>query len=134
MTRHLLRVDCISNFWFCGCRWHHCSTGYVFDMHNTCRCVPTSMTASLGLIAALIVLIVCILVTAVGFFTMYRRQTGLFRQSRRERIVRESQLLRHEEPGRGTGDRKTSTTSKQQNLSRNYDLVLSKETDLAEKK
>jgi cell division protein FtsL len=47
------------------------------------------MTASLGLIAALIVLVVCILVTAVGFFTMYRRQTGLFRESRRNRLVRE---------------------------------------------
>ena len=109
----------------CRCplsRWQHCSTGYVFDFENSCRCVPTSMTASLGLIAALIVLIVCILVTAVGFFTMYRRQTGLFRQSRRNRIVRENQLLRKNE----------IPELKSQNL-RNYDLFPAKELSPADK-
>ena len=80
------------------------------------------MTASLGLIAALIVLIVCILVTAVGFFTMYRRQTGLFRQSRRNRIVRENQLLRMNE----------IPELKSQNL-RNYDLLPAKELSPADK-
>lgn len=115
----------------CRCplsRWQHCSTGYVFDYENTCRCVPTSMTASLGLIAALIVLIVCILVTAVGFFTMYRRQTGLFRQSRRERIVRESQLSKDQGHHSGVASSSTPLTTKQ-NLKKNYDLVLTKETN-----
>ena len=123
----------------CRCplsRWQHCSTGYVFDYEDSCRCVPTSMTASLGLIAALIVLIVCILVTAVGFLTMYRRQTGLFRQSRRERIVRESQLLKKNESNdqqqQQSTDSKKSSKSAKQNLMK-YDLVLTKETS-ADKK
>ena len=122
----------------CRCplsRWQHCSTGYVFDYENSCRCVPTSMTASLGLIAALIVLIVCILVTAVGFFTMYRRQTGLFRQSRRERIVRENQLLKKNEPAdqqqQSSGLKKSSKSTKQNLM--NYDLVLTKEMSSAKK-
>ena len=117
----------------CRCplsRWQHCSTGYVFDYESSCRCVPTSMTASLGLIAALIVLIVCILVTAVGFFTMYRRQTGLFRQSRRNRIVRENQLLKKDEV---SVPENFSKTAKQQNL-RNYDLVPAKELQNLDKK
>ena len=62
--------------------WRFCSTGYVFDYENTCHCIPTSMTASLGLIAAIIVLITCMLGTAVGGFIMYRKQTGIFRKSR----------------------------------------------------
>ena len=40
------------------------------------------MTASLGLIAAIIVLITCMLGTAVGGFIMYRKQTGIFRKRR----------------------------------------------------
>ena len=62
--------------------WRICSTGYVFDYENTCHCIPTSMTASLGLIAAIIVLITCMLGTAVGGFIMYRKQTGIFRKRR----------------------------------------------------
>ena len=62
--------------------WWFCSTGYVFDYENTCNCIPTSMTASLGLIAAIIVLITCILGTMVGGFIMYRRKTGIFRKAR----------------------------------------------------
>ena len=63
-------------------RWRFCSTGYVFDYENTCHCIPTSMTASLGLIAAIIVLITCMLGTAIGGFIMYRKQTGIFRKRR----------------------------------------------------
>jgi len=62
--------------------WRICSTGYIFDYENTCHCIPTSMTASLGLIAAIIVLITCMLGTAVGGFIMYRKQTGIFRKRR----------------------------------------------------
>lgn len=62
--------------------WRFCSTGYVFDYENTCHCIPTSMTASLGLIAAIIVLTTCMLGTAVGGFIMYRKQTGIFKKRR----------------------------------------------------
>ena len=62
--------------------WRYCSTGYVFDYENTCHCIPTSMTASLGLIAAIIVLITCMVGTAIGGFIMYRKQTGIFRKRR----------------------------------------------------
>ena len=37
--------------------WKVCSSGYIFDFTNTCQCVPTSTEASMGLIAAIIVLI-----------------------------------------------------------------------------
>ena len=63
-------------------QWRSCSTGYVFDYQNTCHCMPTSMTASLGLIAATIVLITCMLGSMVGIFVMYRKKTGLFRTAR----------------------------------------------------
>jgi hypothetical protein len=87
------------------------------------------MTASLGLIAALVVLIVCILVTAVGFFMMYRRQTGLFRESRRNRIVRENQLLRKDD----ILVAESFSKPKGQNV-RKYDLVPPKEVASAETK
>merc|ERR1712158_279409 len=50
--------------------WTFCSTGYVFDYENSCTCIPTSMTASLGLIAAIIVLITCMIGTTIGGFIM----------------------------------------------------------------
>lgn len=62
--------------------WTFCSTGYVFDYENSCTCIPTSMTASLGLIAAIIVLITCMIGTTIGGFIMYRKQTGIFRKRR----------------------------------------------------
>ena len=40
------------------------------------------MTASLGLIAAIIVLITCMIGTTIGGFIMYRKQTGIFRKRR----------------------------------------------------
>lgn len=65
--------------------WKVCSTGYIFDFSQTCQCVPTSTTASMGLLVAVIVLLTCLMITVVGIVFMYRRQTGLFRtRSRRD--------------------------------------------------
>lgn len=81
-----------------GCRcscpestWRLCSTGYVFDFQNSCSCVPISMTASLGLIAAVLVLLTCSVLSLLGSYAMYYRwRTGrallsdhLWRQLRR---------------------------------------------------
>ncbi len=59
--------------------WKVCSTGYIFDFTSTCQCVPTSTTASTGLVAAIIVLVSCFLVTMVGGYIMFRKRVGLFR-------------------------------------------------------
>ena len=68
--------------------WRVCSTGYIFDFSNTCQCVPTSTTASMGLLVAVIVLLTCIMVSVVGGYFMYRNKSGLFRsRSRRSTIA-----------------------------------------------
>ena len=68
--------------------WRVCSTGYVFDFTQSCECVPTSTTASLGLLVAVIVLMSCLVLTVAGGVCMYRRQTGVFRpRSRRNTVV-----------------------------------------------
>ncbi len=65
--------------------WRVCSTGYIFDFTRTCQCVPTSTTASMGLLVAVIVLVTCLLVSVAGGFFMYRRQTGLFKEAAKTR-------------------------------------------------
>lgn len=67
--------------------WRVCSTGYIFDFTQSCQCVPTSTTASMGLLVAVIVLMSCLVVTAAGGFFMYRRQTGVFRPRSRRNTV-----------------------------------------------
>ena len=62
--------------------WRICSTGYIFDFSSSCQCVPTSTTASTGLIAAIFVLLTCIVVSTVGAYLMYKKQIGVFRQAR----------------------------------------------------
>lgn len=64
--------------------WRVCSTGYIFDLANTCQCVPTSTTASVGLLVAVIMLVTCILVSVVGGYLMYRNKIGLFRTKSRK--------------------------------------------------
>ena len=56
--------------------WRHCPTGLVFDYENTCHCIPKIMTKFYGLVAAIIVSIICILGPAVGVFIKYRKQLG----------------------------------------------------------
>ncbi len=68
--------------------WRVCSTGYIFDFTQSCQCVPTSTTASMGLLVAVIVLMSCLVVTVAGGVFMYRRQTGVFRpRSRRNTLA-----------------------------------------------
>ena len=62
-------------------QWKMCSTGFIFDFGPKCHCTPADMTASLGLIAALVVLILCMFVSLVGGYFMYRKKTGLFKRS-----------------------------------------------------
>jgi len=89
---HAARHDCLARGmrWdpsscMCVCptaSWRVCSTGYIFDFTQTCRCVPISTTASMGLMVAMLVLVVCIALTFVGGYLMYRRKTGLFKSAR----------------------------------------------------
>ncbi len=67
--------------------WRVCSTGYIFDFTQSCQCVPTSTTASMGLLVAVIVLMSCLVVTVAGGVFMYRRQTGVFRPRSRRGTV-----------------------------------------------
>jgi hypothetical protein len=70
--------------------WKVCSTGYIFDFTSSCQCVPTSTTASTGLVAAVIVLITCFLITIVGGYVMFKRKMGIFRNfnsNRRNTVV-----------------------------------------------
>ena len=53
-------------------KWKPCSTGYMFDFGPRCHCTPVNMNASLGLIAALVVLIICLVIMVVGGVLMYR--------------------------------------------------------------
>ena len=59
-------------------KWQLCSTGFIFDFGPKCHCTPVNVNASLGLIAALVVLIVCLVITVVGGVLMYRRNSGPF--------------------------------------------------------
>ena len=62
--------------------WRHCSTGYAFDYEQTCHCVPTSMKASLGLIAAMIVFTTCLFVIIIGGVLMFKKHSGVFKRRR----------------------------------------------------
>ena len=83
--------------------WQVCSTGYIFDFTQTCQCVPISTTASMGLLVAIGVLLICVLISIIGGILMYKRQVGLFRTKSRR-----------------------SMAATPRNLS-NYDLVLTKD-------
>ena len=84
-----------------------CSTGFIFDFGPMCHCTPANMTASLGLIAALVVLICCLMLTLVGGFVMYKRKTGIFQGRRSMSRVqlhaeRKAGIIRTLEVGRGS--------------------------------
>lgn len=76
--------------------WKLCSTGYIFDFSQTCQCVPTSTMASTGLLAAIIVLVTCMVVSVIGGYVMYKKQIGLFRSRSRRNFSNLS--LNEEEP------------------------------------
>jgi len=66
----------------CSCpahTWQPCSTGYVFDLTHSCRCVQISLIASEGMIAAIIIIVAVLVLTLCTGYIMYRTQTGLFR-------------------------------------------------------
>ena len=54
--------------------WRVCSSGYVYDFSDTCRCIPVVATSSAQGLAMLAALVICGALTVFSLVLYYRRQ------------------------------------------------------------